>query len=86
MINDLNPNFKIYLRINSNDVPLEKIKVGSNTCQLFPGTRALTIAQLIRLVKKMHRRGIPLQVMTEEDSVAIYGVRISLKDTKITLT
>lgn len=85
LINDLNPNYEIYLRIKNQDYPLAKIKVGANNCQLLGGKSALNIRQLIQLVKNLHRRGIPLQIINDEKSTSVYGIQISLEKFRITL-
>lgn len=85
LINDLNPNYKIYLRIKKQDYPLAKIKVGANNCQLLSGKSALNIRQLIQLVKNLHRRGIPLQIINDEKSTSVYGIQISLENFRIIL-
>ena len=74
------------MRINSEDFPLEKIQVGAINCQLLAGSHALTIAQLVNLVKKLHRRGVPLQMIAANNSAATYGVQISIEKARITLT
>lgn len=86
LINDLNSNFEIYLRFNKQDLPLTKIKVGIDNCQLLPGAKALTIAQFIHLVKNLRHRGIPLQIIASKKAIPVYGVQISIKKSRITIT
>lgn len=86
LINDLNSNFEIYLRFNEQDLPLAKIKVGIDHCQLLPGQTALTIDQVIHLVKNLRHRGIPLQIIDSKKVIPVYGVQISIKKSRITIT
>ncbi|MGQ5709340.1 hypothetical protein [Lactobacillus sp. PSON] len=83
LINNLNPNYFIYLKINENILPLNKVQITSDKCLLISGTQALTINQLVKMVKNLHKRSIPLLI--KDSSLLVYGIQISLKDSRIIL-
>lgn len=83
LINNLNPDYFIYLKINENILPLNKVQITSDKCLLISGTQALTINQLVKMVKNLHKRSIPLLI--KDSSLLVYGIQISLKDSRIIL-
>ncbi|TSO25974.1 hypothetical protein [Lactobacillus sp. LL6] len=82
LIKNLNPDYFIYLKIKENILPLGKIQITSNNCLLLAGNEALTIKQLIKIVKNLRKRGIPL-LIKDSSLLSVYGIQISLKNSRI---
>ena len=84
LINNLNPDYFIYLKIKEDISPLAKLQITSNKCLLLAGKEALRIRQLIKIAKNLHRRGIPL-LIKDSSFLPVYGIQISLKDSRIVI-
>lgn len=76
LIDDLNINTTFYLQIKDQLLPWGKLTLTGNKCLLYPGKNPLTKTKLIKLVGKMHARGIPLLVVINDEEYPIFGLQI----------
>lgn len=76
IVNDLNVNTTFYLKKDDKIYPWSKLTIIDNRCLLYPGKTIMTKAKLIRLVGKMHNRGIPLLMIIGNQEIPLFGLQI----------
>lgn len=79
LVNNLNQEMKLRLKIKGQLLPLAKISVTADSCLLFAGRRAMTKKQLFKLIKKIHHRDVTIWVVTREGNLPVYGVQVSIQ-------
>ena len=85
LINDLNINTTFYLKIDDKVVPWGKLTLVDGHSLLYPGEKAMTKANLIRLVGHMNNRGIPLLIAVDQEEHHIFGLQIKEDNNQIVL-
>ncbi len=76
LVNNLNQNMKLCLKIREKILPLTKIAVTADSCLLFTGSKAMTKKQLFKLLKKIHHRGVTVWIVTQGQRLPVYGVQV----------
>lgn len=76
LINDLNTNTNFYLKVNDQILPWGKLTIENDRCLLYPGQNAMTKSKLIKLVGRIHGRGIPLVVIANDQEIPLFGLQI----------
>lgn len=79
LIDDLNINTAFYLQIDDQLLPWSKLTLAGDKCLLYPGKKPLTKIRLIKLVGRMHGRGIPLLAVVNDQEYPIFGLQIREK-------
>ncbi|WP_304230628.1 hypothetical protein [Lactobacillus kitasatonis] len=76
LIDDLNINTSFYLKIAGKTMPWGKLTLAGEKCLLYPGSKALTKKKIVKLVGKMHGRGIPLIAIGNNQEYPLFGLQI----------
>lgn len=76
LIDDLNLNTNFYLKHDDQLLKWSKLTITDGKCLLFPGQKAMTKQKLIKLVSRMHGRGIPLLMVIDQKEYPIFGLQI----------
>lgn len=85
LINNLNQNFSIYLRIKQEVYPLTKITFTANECLLYAGQRAMNKKQLFNLIRNIHHRNIAIFMVKDEQQLPVYGIQVAINEKRVTL-
>lgn len=76
LIDDLNVNTTFYLKNGEQLFPVGKLTIEEGKCLLHAGQHPMTKAKIVKIVRHMHGRGIPLLMEIEQKETPIFGLQI----------
>lgn len=85
LIDNINQDFYLYIRIDGKNLPLSKITVSSGEALAQTGKKPMKKHKIFKLFKKMHDHGTPLYIFYENNKFPVYGIQTSIENSSIIL-
>lgn len=86
LTNDLNDQIVIFLTLHHQVKPLAKLKITSEECLLYPGQKPMNKQKMVKLVKGLHGRSIPVYIVDNGQKINVYGIQILPESNSLKLT